>query len=205
MLHPPLPRYRLQSRWSQERGKTVVIAVRAVRGLHPNEVDEFEMLSGGATLYDLDSLCPMPGQRLFTVAEYLGPRRRNESRYGSWVLVLKEYTEADPPFREWCRRHCHHETKSGFRIKPDTWEARRNDALGVPFLPEFDDPRAEVRELAASERSCRALAAWHAAETQARNAALAAASARGLTRRQAAELLNLSVGRVQQLLERRGT
>jgi DNA-directed RNA polymerase specialized sigma24 family protein len=161
------------------------------------------MLSDGNTLVDIDSLRPMPGQRPFTVAEYLGARRRNESRYGTWVLVLREHTEADTAFGEWCRRNCDHETTNGFRIRPDVWGEKCNETIPIAFLPEFDDPRPAVRELAASERHRRMYAAWLDSETDARDSALAAASERGLTRRQAADLLQLSVGRVQQLLERR--
>ncbi len=158
------------------------------------------MLRDEDTLYDIASLRPMPGQRPFTVAEYLGPRRRNERRYGAWVLVLREHTTADSAFGDWCRRHCDHETASGFRIRPDVWDSKCSETLPVAFLPEFDDPRPAVRDLAAAERHRRACEAWLEAETDARDRALAAASEQGVTRRQAAELLELSVGRVQQLI-----
>jgi len=164
------------------------------------EAMEHKLVLERGRLCDPHSRAELPGQRAFTVAEYIGRRIHRQHRWGEWILVLHEYTEADAPFRQWCIRNCHDEIADGFRFHPLTWDLRCGDELGIVFLPEFDDPRSSVRAMASFERECRSHRIWLNEAEQRRNQCLRNATRVGLTRRQAAAMLEMSVGRIQGLV-----
>lgn len=154
----------------------------------------------GTQLCDRDSRADLPGQRPFTVAEYIGTRLHRRHRWGEWMVVLRDYAEADAAFKQWCVSNCDDQSFDGFRFRPQTWDRRCGDELDIIFLPEFDDPRPSVRAMAYFERERRSHLAWLVEAELRRNEYLRRAAGAGLTRRQAAAMLGLSVGRVQSLV-----
>ena len=161
---------------------------------------EQKLLLERGCLCDPDSGAELPGQRAFTVAEYIGPRLHRRHRWGEWIVILREYAKADAPFWQWCVRNCHDEITDGFRFRPETWDRRCGDELDIVFLPEFDDPRPSVQAMAYFERERRSHQIWLTEAEQRRNVCLRTASGAGLTRRQAAAMLELSLGRIQGLI-----
>lgn len=154
----------------------------------------------GTQLCDFRSGVELPGQRPFSVAEYIGTRLHHRHRWGDWIVVLRDYAEADAPFKHWCVSNCYDQIADGFRFRPQTWGRRCSDELDIIFLPEFDDPRPSVREMAYFERERRSHRVWVTEAEHRRNECLRKAAQAGLTRRQAAAMLRLSVGRVQGLV-----
>jgi hypothetical protein len=194
-----LPRYRRSTRWDPENDRYETIAIRDVAGAN-GQAAEHRMLWRAGVLCDLESGAHYPGQRSFTAAEYVGPKLHRRKRWGESLVVLREYTNADAAFKQWCVARCDDELSDGYRFRPETWSRVCRDELDIVFLPEFDDPRPAVRALALFERDRRAFSILAQEAEARRNDNLRRAAAVGLTRRQAAAMLGLSLGRVQALI-----
>lgn len=144
---------------------------------------------------------PVPGVRQITVGEAVAGRIRRTERYGSWIEISREVAHARSELLDWCRRYSNSELKSGgFRFHPSDWEAHSKELLSLPFVPEIDDPDEQIRALAGVERERREVEAELSALREARVELLKGASAVGHSRRSLADLLDVSFGRVQQLI-----
>lgn len=150
---------------------------------------------------DQNSWLPSPGARSLTIKEYLGSAARRVQRYGEWVEISADVARCDATLHQWCRRHANSELPSGaFRLAPMVWAAHSDDELDLPFLPEFDHPDDVIRELAAVEALRRDTTEFLEFLLDERRHVIADATALGYSRRDLGRLLDLSYGRIQQIV-----
>jgi len=146
---------------------------------------------------------PIPGARFMKVKEFARGRTRTTQRYGSWIELDRYTAHSDPDLLRWCRRNCNSELPSGtFRFSPREWDRRAEDFLSTPYFPEFDHPSPLVRELAEAELFRRIAEHQLHLNRDRRDELVRASSDEGHSRRELAELLGISFGRVQQLVHR---
>jgi DNA-directed RNA polymerase specialized sigma24 family protein len=145
---------------------------------------------------------PIPGGRDWTVTEWTAGRRKTRDRYGRrWVVIPRPLTERLEPLGEWCRLHAERSiTAEGYWFATETWSARCEDALPLPWIPEFDASRAELRRVARAEREHRELVEMSAFFLEQRREAIVEATAGGRSRRELADITGLSVARIQQIV-----
>jgi hypothetical protein len=149
---------------------------------------------------DLGSWIAVPGGRDLTVAEYVAEGARRIRRYGDWIEINRDVAATDQELLRWCRRHADSELQTGeFLLKPADWDARHDDALDLPFIPEFDHPDEVIRDLATAEAWRRDVAFYFEVATDWRRDAVAGAARAGHSRRALGRLLDLSFARIQQL------
>jgi hypothetical protein len=144
----------------------------------------------------------VPGARPMTVREFVAGRIRETRRYGSWVEINRDVAGAHPELLNWCRQRCNSELPAGgFRFAPRDWENFADDELTLPFVPEIDASDPTVRQLAEIERSKRELEQDLRLVRDRHRALVREASSAGYSRRSLAELLGISFGRIQQLVD----
>ena len=135
------------------------------------------------------------------VKEFARGRIRTMQRYGWWVELDKYTAHSDPDLLHWCRRHCNSELPSGtFRFSPKDWDHQAEDFISVPFFPELDHPNPLIRELAEAELFRRIAQYQLRLNREERDDLVRVASSEGHSRRELADLLGISFGRVQQLV-----
>lgn len=146
---------------------------------------------------------PIPGAADATIAKFFGVHVKRVQHYGPWDQVPGNVAAQHPSVLQWCHRYkSSHLANGGFRFEPSTWDSRSTDVLAdVPFIPEFDDPEPVIRRLAATESEHRWVMAQLQEAADERRRAIEAATQAGYSRRRIGHLLNLSFGRVQQLLQ----
>lgn len=146
---------------------------------------------------------PLPGARAITVEEAVAGRLKHVERYGKWIEVGREVAHSHPELLEWCRRKCNTELpKGGFRFAPRDWEKCKSETLSLPFVPELDDPDPVIRELALVER-LRRLTEREAEYFRRRRDELIRKASDHHSRRELGLLLDISFGRVQQVVSPR--
>lgn len=144
---------------------------------------------------------PLPGARRSTVGEFVGGHYRRTKRYGDWIEIPGELAHSHPDLLIWCRRFCNSELPSGtFRFSPSVWDVRSRDPIDFLHLPELDHPSETIRNLAAAERIRRRAEEDLRQSKQERDKLIRQASDEGCSRRQLANLLGISFGRVQQVV-----
>lgn len=142
-----------------------------------------------------------PGARSITIAEYVGPDVQRIRRHGEWVEISAEVARSNADIQSWCRRHANSEMPSGaFLLPPADWKRHLEDKLCLPFLPEFDHPDDELRQLATVEASRRKLELQLQRATDLRRQAIVTATSAGHSRRSLGDLIGLSYARIQQLV-----
>src|ERR1700754_4932845 len=143
---------------------------------------------------------PVPGARDMTVRERIGRKVRRANRSGTWIEIDKDTAAIHPDVLTWCRRHCNSETPSGvFLVAPKVWAKHANATIDYPYVPEIDHPSETIRELAFIEWRGRCGEADVRKAKARRHELIQAAGDEAHSRRQIAELLGLSLARVQQL------
>jgi len=147
------------------------------------------------------SMIPIPGARFMKVEKFVRGRTRMTQRYGSWIELDRDTAHSDADLLRWCRGNCNSELPSGtFRFSPREWDRRAEDCLSTPFFPELDDPSPLLRELARAELFRRIAEHQLRMNRERRDELVRASSREGHSRRELAELLGISFGRVQQLV-----
>lgn len=137
-----------------------------------------------------------------TVKEMVGGQIRMTQRYGQWVEIDREVAHSDSALLHWCRRYCNSELPSGtFRFSPKDWSEQCGTFLSTPFFPELDHPSPLIRELAEAELFRRIAEHQLRLNRDRRDELVRASSEEGHSRRELADLLGISFGRVQQLVQ----
>jgi hypothetical protein len=151
--------------------------------------------------HPLGQLVLIPGVRPMKVKELVGQRTRRTWRSGEWIEIDRAMAHTNSELLTWCRRCCNSELPSGaFRFAPKDWQRHSEDSLSIPFVPELDHPSEMVQDLAAAERTRRRLEQELLAARNRRDELVRKASAGGHSRREVAEVLGISFGRIQQLV-----
>lgn len=147
----------------------------------------------------------IPGGRSWTVDGWTAGRRKTRDRYGErWLVISRAVAEGLEPLRDWCRIHAESSIiAEGFWLRARTWSERREDGLPLPWIPEFDASRLELRRVARAEREHREMIAMAKFLAEERRQAVAEAVGRGRSRRDIAAVIGLSVARVQQIIKGR--
>lgn len=136
-----------------------------------------------------------------TAAEFIGSRARFVSKMGQWVDVPGDVATADPDILRWCWKNSNSGSPEvGFRFERKVFEKAGNEAFPMVYLPELHDGRAEIRQLARTERLLRAAKADLAYLEKQRAIYLRAAARGGCSRRRLAAFIGISFARVQQLI-----
>ena len=149
------------------------------------------------------SRIPIPGSRFMKVKELVRGRTPTTQRYGQWIELDRYTAHSDADLLRWCRRNCNSELPSGtFRFSPREWDQRAEECLSIPFFPELDHPSPLVRDLARAELFRRIAEHQLRLNQDRRDELIRASSDEGHSRRELADLLGISFGRVQQLVHR---
>lgn len=172
------------------------ISRKTLHGFPTVEADDswYILLSEGSRI-------PIPGARYMKVKEFTRGRIRTTQRSGWWVELSKYTAHSNPDLLHWCRRHCNSELPSGnFRFSPKDWDRQAEDFISVPYFPELDHPNPLIRELAEAELFRRIAEHQLSLNREERDDLVRGASGEGYSRRELADLLGISFGRVQQVV-----
>lgn len=175
-----------------------VVAVDTLNGI------EFVRTSQG--WYYRDSELPVPGADDRTLANEYKPRFVGvPDQEPEQVLIAAEMVDKHPEVLGWCKevgalvRNGARGKVSAYLVPYEEWQVHAAKPLGI-IAPEFSSDEWEA-ELASAERAYRMARQEFDAASSRRQSALEAAIASGLSRARAAEILDVSAGRVTQLLK----